>query len=62
MPIDKLYDLSRRYLETKYKAYHRSFIKEQYFKHRLPILIGQRGVGKTTAIIQYLLDSVEMIY
>ena len=56
--LDKLYALSRQYLVTKYRDYHRSSLQEKCFKHRMSILIGQRGVGKTTIIVQYLLDQV----
>jgi len=59
MALEALYLLSRRYLDTKYKVYHRELIQKHYLKHRLVILIGQRGVGKTTSIIQHLLDSVK---
>jgi uncharacterized protein len=57
--LDKLYLLSRGYLEAKYKPYHRDFWQKTYFKHRLSILVGQRGVGKTTIIVQYLLNHVK---
>jgi len=56
MGLDELYKLSRHYLTIKYKPYHRNCVDESYFKHRLSVLIGQRGVGKTTVLIQYLLD------
>lgn len=57
--LDELYALSRHYLEVKYKPYHRSLIEPSYFKHRLSVLIGQHGIGKTTIIIQYLLNYVK---
>lgn len=58
--IDELYLLSRRYLEINNKPYKRDNAwHETYFKHRLSILIGQRGVGKTTIIVQYLLQQVK---
>ena len=59
MNLEKLYNLSRTYLDTKYRSYHRALVNARCFKHRLSILIGQRGVGKTTAIVQTLLDSVK---
>ncbi|MFH1334165.1 MAG: AAA family ATPase [Pseudomonadota bacterium] len=41
------------------KTYQRDFFKKDPFEHRLSILIGQRGTGKTTLIIQYLLKTVK---
>ena len=58
--INDLYLLSRRYLEIKNKPYIRDVTdKQNCFKHRLSILVGQRGVGKTTLIIQHLLDQAK---
>lgn len=58
MAIDDLFQLSRRYIDTKIKPYQRDFLKTNPFKHRLSILKGQRGTGKTTLIVQHLLNSV----
>src|SRR3990167_4461643 len=58
MDLTELYLLSRRYLETKCQPYHRTSLPETLFKHRLSIVLGQRGVGKTTIIVQYLLEIV----
>jgi len=58
--IDDLYLLSQRYLEIKNKPYIRDMAdKQNCFKHRLSILVGQRGVGKTTLIVQYLLEQTK---
>jgi predicted AAA+ superfamily ATPase len=46
--------LSRQYLTTQNQPYQR--VQRLLFEHRLAILLGPRGVGKTTLIIQYLLD------
>ena len=59
MNLDEFYTLSRQYLITKNKAYQRDLFKKNTFKHRLNILVGARGVGKTTLMIQELLRSVE---
>ncbi len=56
--FDQLFVLSRRYLETKQKPYQRTLFQNTCFKHRLSVLVGQRGVGKTTLIVQYLLKQV----
>lgn len=58
--IDELYLLSRRYLEINNKPYRRDIADHKNcFQHRLSILVGQRGVGKTTLIVQYLLDQAK---
>ncbi len=53
--IDELFLLSRQYLEHKAAPYTRRWLAEKIAKPRLTILIGQRGIGKTTLIIQALL-------
>lgn len=54
--LEDLYTLSRKYLDIHYKSYQRTSTNDPGFlQQRLSILIGQRGVGKTTAIIQWLL-------
>lgn len=58
MDINELYTLSRRHLQASNYSYQRSFLQEERLKHRLSIIIGQRGVGKTTIIIQHLLNCV----
>lgn len=59
MNIDDLFQLSQRYIETKTKPYRRDFLKSNPFRHRFSILKGQRGIGKTTLIIQHLLDMTQ---
>jgi len=55
--LDKIYNISQIYIKNYQQEYKRYFLKEIGFKHRLTILIGQRGVGKTTTLIQFILDS-----
>jgi predicted AAA+ superfamily ATPase len=52
---DALYELSRSYITTKYEPYQRYFIRNNPLKHRFAIILGERGIGKTTTLIQYLL-------
>lgn len=59
MPLEELYVLSRHFLELYNKAYRRSFLETTKLQHRLSILVGSRGVGKTTVLIQYLLQQVD---
>jgi len=53
---EAIISLSRQFLELKNRSYERYFFKNNPIKHRFMILKGQRGVGKTTTLIQYLLD------
>lgn len=54
--LDDLFKLSEKYLITLNRQYVRNFVKKDPFKARLTIILGQRGVGKSTAIVQYLLQ------
>ena len=54
--INDLYLLSRRFLELHDQTYKRSIL-ENFMRSRLGVLIGQRGVGKTTFLIQQLLNA-----
>ncbi len=56
MGIDRIYQLSQKFLQVRNQTYRRHFIRKTKFAERLSILIGQRGIGKTTLLIQYLLD------
>ncbi len=57
--IEDLYRLSQNFLTIHNRNYIRYFIKANPLRNRFSIIVGQRGVGKTTAIIQYLLKSYE---
>jgi uncharacterized protein len=52
--LEDLFQLSQRIIINNLKEYKRYFLKNNPFNNRFSILIGQRGIGKTTAIIQYL--------
>ncbi|HLB41290.1 MAG TPA: AAA family ATPase [Gammaproteobacteria bacterium] len=56
--LDELRKLSHHFLDIKNQAYQRYLIKNTPFTQRLSILIGQRGVGKTTTLVQHLLSKV----
>ena len=56
--IEELQKLSRHFLEIKNSSYRRYFIQRTNLSHRMSILIGSRGVGKTTTLVQLLLDFV----
>ncbi len=50
--------LSQDFMRARVKSYERYFIRNISPQHRFTIILGERGVGKTTTIIQYLLKSV----
>ncbi len=52
--LSKLLVESKKFLHRNTLEYQRYFIKEDKIKHRLSIITGQRGVGKTTTIAQYM--------
>lgn len=56
MDLDEIFALSRRFLDIKNESYRRYFIRATPLDQRLSIILGQRGIGKTTSLIQYLLD------
>jgi len=54
--LEELMKLSQRFLEIKNQKYRRYFIENTQLTQRLSMIVGQRGIGKTTTLIQYLLD------
>ena len=58
--LSKLELQSQKFLARNNLEYKRYFIKESKIKHRLTIITGQRGVGKTTTIAQYMALHREM--
>lgn len=59
MSLDALFTLSREFLTDKQRPYRRYFLNNNNLSERCNILLGQRGVGKTTIIVQSLLDYVD---
>ena len=57
--IEDLFRLSQNFLTIYNRKYVRYFIKSNPLQNRFSIIVGQRGVGKTTAIIQFILKSFE---
>ncbi|MFQ5632991.1 MAG: 3-dehydroquinate dehydratase, partial [bacterium] len=57
--IDELFFLSRHFLNACNRDYKRYFLKKYTLENRFNIITGQRGVGKTTAIIQHLLSKYD---
>src|ERR1700738_1348025 len=56
--LDELRALSQVFMTNKHENYERYFIRTTPLKHRFIIILGERGVGKTTTIIQNLLATV----
>ena len=54
--MKKLYQHSQEVLRNLNKTYQRFFLKQSPFQSRMSVLLGQRGVGKTTVLVQYLLQ------
>jgi len=52
--LAKLKISSKKFLLRNNLEYQRYFIKEDKIKHRLTIITGQRGVGKSTTIAQHM--------
>ena len=52
--LDELFRKSQRFVKNNNLIYHRYFIETQKLEHRLSIVLGARGVGKTTSIAQYM--------
>jgi len=55
--VEKLIELSRYYLKNYNKPYKRYFLRKHPLNSRFYIVMGQRGVGKTTALIQHILET-----
>lgn len=53
--IERLFELSHYYLRKHNKPFKRDFL-DNPLQSRISILTGQRGVGKTTALIQHMLN------
>jgi predicted AAA+ superfamily ATPase len=56
--LDSLRQLSQTFIANKYEDYQRYFIRNHPLSHRFAIIVGERGVGKTTTIVQHLLSTV----
>lgn len=54
--LDQLFELSRQMIQRLNRPYRRYLMYQKPFSTRCTILTGQRGVGKTTCLIQYLLE------
>jgi uncharacterized protein len=53
--LDDLIPLSQTFLRIRNRDFKRYFLRDQPLTNRFSIIIGQRGIGKTTVMIQHLL-------
>lgn len=56
---EELRKLSKHFLSIKNSPYKRFLVRSNDFSNKMSLIIGQRGVGKTTSLIQILLDRVK---
>jgi predicted AAA+ superfamily ATPase len=54
--VEKLFELSRYYLKNFDREYKRYFLTKHSLAGRFYIVTGQRGVGKTTTLIQHIMN------
>jgi predicted AAA+ superfamily ATPase len=52
--LENLFIKSRQFVKNNNLEYQRYFVKEEALEHRLSIILGARGIGKTTTIAQYM--------
>src|SRR5690242_10098137 len=55
--LSDLIDLSQTFLRIRNREFRRYFLRDHPLTNRFSIIVGQRGIGKTTAMVQHLLDS-----
>lgn len=53
--LESISTLSHHFLKTYQRPYLRYFLKTTELENRFSIIVGQRGIGKSTALIQQLL-------
>lgn len=54
--MDAIFTLSRHFLDMYNRPYRRYLLDRHSLESRLSVIIGPRGVGKTTAIVQHILS------
>jgi predicted AAA+ superfamily ATPase len=52
--LEELFIKSREFIELNNLEYKRYFIQVNHLEHRLSIIIGARGIGKTTTVAQFI--------
>lgn len=54
--LEDIKALSRKFIEMRFQTWQRYFLKNNRLDHRFSIILGDRGIGKTTTLVQYLLQ------
>ncbi len=62
MMLEDFFKLSQNYIINYQQEYVRYFLKTESLSNRFSIISGQRGIGKTTAIIQYMQKQYADLY
>ena len=57
--IETLFIKSQEFLQLNNLEYRRYFINTKKLDHRLSIILGPRGIGKTTTIAQYIVENYD---
>ena len=52
--LEELFIKSREFIALNNQVYKRYFLITEPLEHRLSIIVGARGIGKTTTIAQYM--------
>ena len=55
--LEKLFIKSRDFIKINAQEYKRYFIRTKKLEHRLSIIMGSQGIGKTTTVAQYINDN-----
>ena len=54
--LEDFFSKSIQFVKLNNLKYKRYFVKQSHFEHRLSILIGARGIGKSVTLSQYMSD------
>ncbi|RLB60398.1 MAG: 3-dehydroquinate dehydratase [Deltaproteobacteria bacterium] len=54
--LDELFQLSQTFQQLRNRSFRRYFLRDHSLNNHFSIILGQRGIGKTTVMIQHLLD------
>ena len=57
--LSELYEFSANFLDIKRQSYQRHILQEISLATRCCIIQGDRGIGKTTTLVQYLLNQAQ---
>ena len=60
--LEELFIKSRDFINLSNQEYKRYFINSNKLEHRLSIIIGPRGIGKTTTIAQYIIQNYKNLF